>query len=450
MSPRQHIEIALDLQNGGAPTLAVPEYQKAIEACDPDRDGFEYLYAHYELMRIYALPDSGEEEQAASYARKCLDILQPSIEAGAIGHFMEQGQFYEEVIRWATNCIAWHIHESASDPEQWEEALRLISFGAQYAEHSDHFYVLDTQARLLLKLNRQEEAYRIVRSCLKEDRSCSHFDDIAETAGYKQWKADFESGAGVVLDEDDRQLLAKAEQITAQIKSRLEKVAGRSGEPEERYAEKAIISSREVIEQYGAPDYFPIEGEQYLLFKGDLEINGPLNREWIVNQTRDLSADAFVMGMVVDGNLTVNGDLLDDNYVHLYVKGNLHCHYLFSYNGQQHIGGNADIRLGAYGEYNDGQLSVNGDIRSPYLIIDDHAMPTEAMGEFIHIGAGNGTYRDDLAVGKEPGQSWGWGWTYLEDSQKLLVPQVWDEHDCFSVEQFFDIVRRGDNPFIKL
>ena len=222
MSPRQYIETALDLQNGGDPLLAVPEYQKAIDACDPERDEFEYLYAHYELMRIYARPDAGQEEQAVAYARKCLDILQPSIEAGAIGHFMEQGRFYEEVIRWATNCIAWHIHESASDTEQWEEALRLISFGAQYAEHPDHFYVLDTQARLLLKLDRQEEAYRSVRSCLKEDRSCPHFDDIAETAGYKQWKADFESGAGVVLEEDDRQLLAKAEQITAQIKSRLE------------------------------------------------------------------------------------------------------------------------------------------------------------------------------------------------------------------------------------
>lgn len=445
MHPREYIEKALDLQFGSEEekASAVLLYQQAIQACDPDTDGFDYLYAHYELMRMHADTDTGK---ASAYAEKCLEILRPTIRSGAIMHFTEQGQFHEEVIRYATNSIAWHTCLQTNDAQKLEEVLQLLELGESYVDAPEHAYLLDTKARILLKLNRKEEAYEITRACLINDPYVTHFDDILDDKEYKQWKEKFEKGIHVVFSEEEILFLKKAKNILLHVQSQLATEQGHRAHFSPYIPDKEVISKEQAVEKYGLPDYFPHDSA-YVLFKGDLRVQGPLTMQWVFSQADELSKRQNIYGMIVDGDLTVNGDILDDNYLYLFVRGNLQCDYFFSYNATQIIRGDAVIRLGIYGEYNDGQLDVYGKLHTPYLISNDHAMPDRAEGDFIHLSAGDQNSRYDIAVGRQINPEWSWQWDYFDDSHKLFSPDFWTEQDRFSVEKFFELVRTGRNPF---
>lgn len=88
MDSREYIEKALALQFGDEQeqALAIDLYHQAIQACVPEKDHFDYLYAHYELMRMQANKDTA---QSADYGRSCLEILDPMIRSGAIMPFTD-------------------------------------------------------------------------------------------------------------------------------------------------------------------------------------------------------------------------------------------------------------------------------------------------------------------------------------------------------------------------
>ena len=446
MHPREYIEKALDLQFGDDEQRAVAKqlYQQAIQACTSEDDHFEHLYAHYELMRMHADEDT---EQAATYARKCLEILGPTIQSGAIMHFSEQGQFQEEVIRYATNSVAWRTCLTTDDQHDLQEALELLSLGENYVDAPEHSYLLDTKVRLLLKLDRKEEAYQITRSCLIHDPYVNYFDDILTDDDYRQWKKEFESGQHVVFSDEEIQFLQKAEAISHQIRESLVEPPGSTETHSEHVPAKHIISRADATEKYGLPDYLP-EDSTYVLFLGDLHMQGPLTMEWVFEQADALEAPQNIYGIIVDGDLFVHGDILDENYLHLYILGNLHCDYFHSHNGQQIIKGDAHIRYGIYGQYNDGQLDIYGKLHTPYILIDDHSMPSSAEGNFVHMQVSDHASRYEVAVGIHPNKEWSWIWEYFEDSQKLFVPDFWTEQDTFSVERFIAYIREGKNPFV--
>lgn len=192
MTSSDFIKKALKLQNdeGTASLQAAKLYQKAINAFQPSDDEYDLLYAHYQLMVIYSDLDP---DTSVKYAEKCLEILEPSISSGSIFHFTEYGQFQQEVIRYSTNIIGWVGMTQTNDPYELEELLELVSLGVEYADGPQYFYIFDTKVRLLLKLGRNKEAYKIVRKCLREDSTFSDFDDIRKSPEYIEWKRAFES-----------------------------------------------------------------------------------------------------------------------------------------------------------------------------------------------------------------------------------------------------------------
>lgn len=378
-------------------------------------------------------------------------MIKPIVRAGAIGHFTPQGKFYEEVIRFSANTIAWHAYEQNADKDKLNEMLELLDGATGYVEGPQHFYLLDTKVRILLKLGQDDKAYRIVRTSLIADRNrqFTEFDGIAVSAEYKSWRKAFEAGETAVFSEAEKAFLDKAKRLTESIRERIREKR-ENAVPVEIMPSREIVSGKLAIEKYGMYRGFPSDAS-YLVFKGDLHIKGPLNRKWVNQQAAQASPEAFVYGVVVTGDLLIDGDLIDDDYVYLHVGGKLMADYVFSYNGHQFIAGEAIIGFGIYGKYNDGSFTLGGKLRTPYLIASDHDMPRQtSAGEFIYLEAGDGTDRNDLQVGDKPGSGWGWDWDYFDDSQKLLAPAIWNDADKFSVNRFFEIVRKGRNPFHEL
>lgn len=83
--------------------------------------------------------------------------------------------------------------EAVWDPQEnrWElgekHAQGKTSLSGRYIESIEHYFVLDAQVRLLLKLDRNEEAYTIVARVLSEDPDFKDFRDVRESPGYLQW-----------------------------------------------------------------------------------------------------------------------------------------------------------------------------------------------------------------------------------------------------------------------
>lgn len=366
--------------------------------------------------------------------------MKPTIEAGAIFHFTEEGQFQEEVIRYASNCIAWNSYQRVEDIMELEKLQELVSIGCRYADDPIYFYIFDTKVRILLKLGRKEEAFNIIYSCLKRDKNYADFNDIIQQADYISWKTSIEGGITTNLTTTETAVLKKAERLTTKIKQQIIDIAVHANAFEQQVPIKDIITIGEAKQQYKITNYHETH-DSILVLKGDVFINGNIDSKWINSLVKGLSWKNSLYGVVIEGSLFVNGEILDDEYLELYVTGDVVCDYLFSGNGIIEIQGNADIRFGIYGEYNDGSLDIHGKINTAYLLSYDHSMPSQAERDFIYIEGGNGTDYESTAIGL-PGRD------DLEDARKLLKSSVWDEEGNFSADAFFAIVKKGENPFI--
>lgn len=197
------------------------------------------------------------------------------------------------------------------------------------------------------------------------------------------------------------------------------------------------------------------DDDKLVLLKGDVLVKGNVNNEWHGNLLKDMRWEGKNYGTVIDGNLTVDGDIVDDNYLVMGVTGSVRCHYLFSKNGRIIINGNLFVTYGIYGEYNDGMLKLGSGLGAgskldaPYIFSKDHDMPRKSdVGESIYLEAGNGSERDELAIGQEEGSGWGWNWNYFENGGLMLKDSAFNANDELSVGKFFELVKGGENPFL--
>jgi hypothetical protein len=136
----------------------------------------------------------------------------------------------------------------------------------------------------------------------------------------------------------------------------------------------------------------------FLVADGDLTIDGDLqldyeNNTWASDSLKwrkqlNIADDEYlknnygIRGVIVTGNLTVNGSIKNSNMdsgAFLLVMGNVTAHNLVSGGTYMQINGNATIRDYAYGHYNDGSIYINGDLNAPVFISEDHAFSFKAL-----------------------------------------------------------------------
>ena len=238
-------------------------------------------------------------------------------------------------------------------------------------------------------------------------------------------------------------LLEKAQRINNAMPARM---AQRPQVSETVIPEKEFITVKQAKEKFKIPIYLN-DDDKLLLLKGDVLVKGNITRQWTEDLMEGLHWEGDAYGIFINGNLTVAGDILDDNYLHLRVSGNVICDYLFTYNGAIFIMKDLYTTFGLYGEYNDGMLDVLGNTNAPYFVEVGHYMPDKSkVTEFIFVEAENETEQEDCYL-HDPETG------YLEESWKLLRQEVWEENELFSyfsVNRFFQLVKNGENPLISV
>lgn len=154
-------------------------------------DLYDYLWTQYGLLKSSFETDTSEfgpggKTDYLNVARNALDFLDNETNVGA-WPFTELGGFQMEVYREAGNGLAWYLHEGDDDVAMLNEALSVINKTEEYIRGEEDYYILDTKVRILLKLDREQEAFEIVRDVLKEEPDFEGFEDFHTNNAYQVW-----------------------------------------------------------------------------------------------------------------------------------------------------------------------------------------------------------------------------------------------------------------------
>ncbi len=125
---------------------------------------------------VIAIYQNISEEMKKEFADKIGDI--------------SKGNDSELMLRY--NQIAWRIFEGKKDDKaKLEQGLEWIEKSLAHRSKTDckdiAHYSDDTKVRLLLALNRQEEAYPIVKWALGKDKNFKDFQDFKSDKNYLEW-----------------------------------------------------------------------------------------------------------------------------------------------------------------------------------------------------------------------------------------------------------------------
>ena len=143
--------------------------------------------------------------------------------------------------------------------------------------------------------------------------------------------------------------------------------------PKQASANYTIISEKEAVQRFKLDQYINglyDDGGNYVLYEGDATFDGALDTHKFCAA---LKQDIY--GIIVDGNLTVNGVLFQpdmDNGEHLLVTGNVQVKSINKGGAEFYIKGNLTAEQTIYGYYNHGQLTVEGRTQAVAIFADDH------------------------------------------------------------------------------
>lgn len=85
------------------------------------------------------------------------------------------------------NQIGWFNYEEETAADKLESALAAVEKGDQQSDWGQRVYIKDTKVRLLLKLERSNEAFAIVREALSKDPDFADFQDLKADPRYLAW-----------------------------------------------------------------------------------------------------------------------------------------------------------------------------------------------------------------------------------------------------------------------
>lgn len=121
-------------------------------------------------------------------------------------------------------------------------------------------------------------------------------------------------------------------------------------------------------------DYHIRRNAQFRLVEGDLQIDGNLVMDW---------EQSDINGLIVTGNLSVSGSILNDNMdggPFLLVLGETRAHAIVAGGAEMHFQGRSWISDMVLGYYNHGALVFVGDLVAPAVVNMDHNL--DIRGKF--------------------------------------------------------------------
>ena len=329
--------------------------------------------------------------------------------------------------------IATELYDNAAingDTSKLKKALDIIRLGAKYQKGYDKTHC--TTAKILLKLEREEEAYVTVKKAMIEGADIEDYDEIISTVAYRDWY----DSRPLELDEEEKDFLAKSKRIINNISS--QSIIPKNADKSNNYKAK-VIDLEDTMKDYGFENVSYISSlDTVLVIEGDLYINGDLNAKWIETEAKKYDPDYTTSNLIVLGNLYVDGGRVDD-LICLKINEDVYANNITSGDGFKTFQGVTYVKYVMYGHYNDGHLYTN-DIYCPYFICDDHEMPTSSKNKSISI---NGAYygaKQDVYIDTDNEDG------YLKQSGRLFNPKVWVGSE-FDIGGFCHLVSKGINPF---
>ena len=200
-----------------------------------------------------------------------------------------------------------------------------------------------------------------------------------------------------------------------------------------------VLPYAEFEQKYGSNLYLNSDFD-VLVFDGNLSLSqSTLNSWWLIEQFEQAGSDNDRRAMFVNGNLLIDGDIIDDNYLFLQVAKDTVCHYLHSENGNIVIGCSLTAQQGISGEYNDGMLQVLGKTQAPYIVSNDHSMPDNSVAECVYIQDGQigCSYHGTLE-----------GWEFFENSELMFKESIYEGDYQINISAFFELIKNGENPLV--
>ncbi|MBN1802203.1 MAG: hypothetical protein JW891_11890 [Candidatus Lokiarchaeota archaeon] len=143
-----------------------------------------YDALEYRLVATYGLkqdaPEAEKEQLSPRYKELALAMIKYMEEKGDFTR--DSRKQYTYVV--ARNNLGWEEVLHGKTEEEWETGLKHVEVGLKYDQPS---FALDTKIRLLLKLERNSEAYEIALSMLRKNEKERDVQDIKSNAEFIEW-----------------------------------------------------------------------------------------------------------------------------------------------------------------------------------------------------------------------------------------------------------------------
>ena len=151
-----------------------------------------------------------------------------------------------------------------------------------------------------------------------------------------------------------------------------------------------FISTSEILKKYPLLEeysrYFD-SNSVMRVYQGDQIWDGDLAMDDYEKWSLDISSGDNAFGMIIDGNLTINGNLINraiDSGLLLLVNGNLKSKHINKGGSCFIITGNCDIDGVIIGEYPNGTLCVMGETKAQYLFDLNHCIETNLINNNLY------------------------------------------------------------------
>lgn len=157
-------------------------YNLALKVLEIDSKNLSAL--HCKLFSAFEIKQSDACIEAA-------DAIITVIDRSTLFPYLEEDSKKRQLLRFAYNLKAWISYEKSDNKTVLEKALENIDTALSITSpiDTDEYMnaYLDTKVRILLKLNRNNEAYSTARIALKSDPFFRDLRDIKESEGYKNY-----------------------------------------------------------------------------------------------------------------------------------------------------------------------------------------------------------------------------------------------------------------------
>ncbi|HLO52909.1 MAG TPA: SMI1/KNR4 family protein [Saprospiraceae bacterium] len=157
-------------------------YNLALKVLEIDSKNLSAL--HCKLFSAFEIKQSDACIEAA-------DAIIAVIDRSTLFPYLEEDSRKRQLLRFAYNLKAWISYEKSENKAVLEKALENINTALSITSPIDKDEYMnaymDTKVRILLKLNRNNEAYSTARIALKSDPLFRDLRDIKESEGYKNY-----------------------------------------------------------------------------------------------------------------------------------------------------------------------------------------------------------------------------------------------------------------------